>query len=245
MKKMNKKYKEVVLEVDKLLDEKKYEEAKNFLSDILNTEYFSYPIYEKLLDKLKIINALIVESKKQKEDKEFINNLNKTDLLKFVIKNSKIDFIFLNLYLEKFKTIDDDVQTEIFSFLLSSSTLRQNEKFELLKFLLIHSKKNYFFVNTIFKISSLISEDFLKKYNDYTKEIKIKTTKKSEKDIVTLNLCLDFISLINLYYFPYIPFEYMKISLNEFITLVYEYVRNQFAQNINKDFDEIINYFSN
>lgn len=245
MKKMNKKYEEILLTTNKLLDNKKYEEAKNFLSEILNTEYLSYHYYERLLDKLKNINALIIENKKQKEDKEFLSNLNKTDLLKFIIKNNRIDFIFLNLYLEKFKTIDDDIQTEIFSFLLSSSTLKQNEKFELLKYLLIHSKKFYVFVNTIFKVSYLISEDFLKKYNDYTKEIKINITEKCDKDIVTLNLCLDFVGLINLYYFPSIPFEYMKISLNDFVIMVYEYVKNQFSQNINKNFDEIINYFSN
>ncbi|MBO6073038.1 DUF3196 family protein [bacterium] len=185
--------------------------------------------------------------KQKEEEKQYFNNLKKADLINNLLKDKKINLSFLNIYLNKFKNIDSEEDIEIFQLILNRRDIQQDEKFELLKFLIMNSKHNYQFYNAIINKKELINDQFLKQYNEQIKEMKNIINLEVNKDISIQNLSYQLLNLINLYYFPSTMQKELKINDKMLAELIIEQINNQFYINkkqTNKIIEKILKYFN-
>ncbi|MBO6042379.1 DUF3196 family protein [bacterium] len=185
--------------------------------------------------------------KQKEEEKQYFNNLKKADLINNILKDKKINLSFLNIYLNKFKDIDSEEDIEIFQLILNRRDIQQDEKFELLKFLITNSKHNYQFYNAIINKKELINDQFLKQYNEQIKEMKNIINLEVNKDISIQNLSYQLLNLINLYYFPSTIQKELKINDKMLAKIIIEQINNQFYINkkqTNKIIEKILKYFN-
>ncbi|MBO6094685.1 DUF3196 family protein [bacterium] len=185
--------------------------------------------------------------KQKEEEKQYFNNLKKTDLINNLLKDKKINLSFLNIYLNKFKNIDSEEDIEIFQLILNRRDIQQDEKFELLKFLIMNSKHNYQFYNAIINKKELINDQFLKQYNEQIKEMKNIINFEVNKDVTLQNLSYQLLNLINLYYFPSTMQKELKINDKMLAKMIIEQINNQFYINkkqTNKIIEKILKYFN-
>lgn len=236
-------YEEFLIKYSELLNNKKYEEAKLALNELLNTEYVPQEYYQRFNLELKKIELLIKQNYEVIKKEKFVANLTKDDLFTYIINNHKVDIHFLNLYLDKFKTIDDKNQITTLQFTLDREDIKQDDKFALLVFLLKRTKHTYYFYNAIFKVRTKIDQSFLANYNVYNSELNNFLNKLVDKDVTISTLSKQVINLINTYYFPSFPYQKMKISVKELATKIYQYVIDTFNNNENNSFSKIFNYF--
>ncbi|MBO7044234.1 DUF3196 family protein [bacterium] len=185
--------------------------------------------------------------KQKEEERQYFNNLKKTDLINNILKDKKINLSFLNIYLNKFKNIDSEEDIEIFQLILNRRDIQQDEKFELLKFLIMNSKHNYQFYNAIINKKELINDQFLKQYNEQIKEMKNIINFEVNKDVTLQNLSYQLLNLINLYYFPSTMQKELKINDKMLAKIIIEQINNQFYINkkqTNKIIEKILKYFN-
>lgn len=233
--------------IKQLIEDDKKIELVHLLKDELNTSYVPEPFYSKWTNLLKKLSVELNQIKQKEEEKQYFNNLKKADLINNILKDKKINLSFLNIYLHKFKNIDSEEDIEIFQLILNRRDIKQDEKFELLKFLITNSKHNYHFYNAIINKKELINDQFLKKYNEQIKEIKNIINVEINKDVTLQNLSYQLLNLINLYYFPSTMQKELKINDKNLAELIIEQINNQFYINkkqTNKIIETILKYFN-
>ena len=239
-------YEQLDKKIKQLIEDDKKNELVHLLKDELNTSYVPEPFYTKWTNLLKKSIIELNQIKQKEEEKQYFNNLKKTDLINNILKDKKINLSFLNIYLNKFKNIDSEEDIEIFQLILNRRDIKQNEKFEFLKFLITNSKHNYQFCNAIINKKELINDQFLKQYNEQIKEMKNIINFEVNKDISIQNLSYQLLNLINLYYFPSTMQKELKINDKMLAELIIEQINNQFYINkkqTNKIIEEILKYF--
>lgn len=240
-------YEQFDKKIQQLIEDDKKLELVHLLKDELHTSYVPEPFYTKWNDLLKKLSVELNQIKQKEEEKQYFNNLKKADLINNLLKDKKINLSFLNIYLNKFKNIDSEEDIEIFQLILNRRDIQQDEKFELLKFLIMNSKHNYQFYNAIINKKELINDQFLKQYNEQIKEMKNIINLEVNKDISIQNLSYQLLNLINLYYFPSTMQKELKINDKMLAELIIEQINNQFYINkkqTNKIIEKILKYFN-
>ncbi|MBQ5492689.1 MAG: DUF3196 family protein [Mycoplasmataceae bacterium] len=240
-------YEQFDKKIQQLIQDDKKFELVHLLKDELNTSYVPEPFYSKWTNLLKKLSVELNQTKQKEEEKQYFNNLKKSDLINNILKDKKINLSFLNIYLNKFKNIDCEEDIEIFQLILNRKDIKQDEKFELLKFLIMNSKHNYQFYNAIINKKELINDQFLKKYNEQIKEMKNIINFEVNKDISIQNLSYQLLNLINLYYFPSTIQKELKINDKMLAKMIIEQINNQFYINkkqTNKIIEKILKYFN-
>lgn len=240
-------YEQFDKKIKQLIEDDKKFELFHLLKDELNTSYVPEPFYTKWTNLLKRLSVELNQIKQKEEEKQYFNNLNKADLINNILKDKKINLGFLNIYLNKFKNIDSEEDIEIFQLILNRRDIKQDEKFELLKFLIMNSKHNYQFYNAIINKKELINDQFLKKYNEHIKEMKNTINFEVNKDVTLQNLSYQLLNLINLYYFPSTMQKELKINDKMLAEMIIEQINNQFYINkkqTNKIIEKILKYFN-
>lgn len=240
-------YEQFDKKIKQLIEDDKKIEVVDLLEDELKTSYVPEPFYTKWSNLLRKLSVELNQIKQQEEEKQYFNNLKKADLINNILKDKKINLSFLNIYLNKFKNIDSEEDIEIFQLILNRRDIKQDEKFQLLKFLITNSKHNYQFYNAIINKKELINDQFLKKYNEQIKEIKNIINFEVNKDVTLQNLSYQLLNLINLYYFPSTMQKELKINDKNLANLIIEQINNQFYINkkqTNNIIEEILKYFN-
>ena len=240
-------YEQFDKKIQQLIEDDKKLELVHLLQDELHTSYVPEPFYTKWTNLLKKLSVELNQIKQKEEEKQYFNNLKKADLINNILKDKKINLSFLNIYLNKFKDIDSEEDIEIFQLILNRRDIQQDEKFELLKFLITNSKHNYQFYNAIINKKELINDQFLKQYNEQIKEMKNIINLEVNKDISIQNLSYQLLNLINLYYFPSTIQKELKINNKMLAKIIIEQINNQFYINkkqTNKIIEKILKYFN-
>lgn len=231
-----------------LIKENKFEDALKLLEDEINSSFIIQPYYDDWNNKIKNLKQIIYSNDKEKKINDFTKKLKKSDLISYIVKDGKIDFNFLNLYLQKFIEIDND-QIKVLQFLFTNKNILQEDKFKLFSILLANTsnKNNFLFLNSIINKDKEIDDNVLNNLNLNIKKCSDLLNELSNKEITNYQLSIQILNLLNVYYFPFSPEEILKISSEKLTKEIYKFVKNSLSnkENNSKIIKKVLKYFEN
>lgn len=221
--------------IKQLINNQQIKEAINMIQEQLKA-FVPEPYFSQWKKTLSSLTKQLNIKQANDEFTKWYDNLTKDELLNHLVKNHQVDFNFLQLYWKKFP-FDED-QGEFFCYLFNSKQISQPDKF--LLFYLVVSKINHSFIfyNEIINVHEQVSKDTVIAYQKYQNQLSKLFDEAIKKDVTIKQWCHQCLDLIIIYYFPIFPTTYLKITTEQLVDLIINYVNN--CQTNNPDDQSVI-----
>lgn len=209
-------YKDMIKKIKKLIENKNYDDAIFLLEDELEAPYVPIEFQTELEELLLTVNA----EKNYFSGLNKVENLNRSQLLKEIVDENKINSSALQLFFERYQNNLTQEELSYFEDIFIDRKINNEEKtmlFEMISYFQVESSFRYFNVNikeefNITPNKTLIFEQILL-FKDTQKIIE----NLSSKEPSLQNFCLNILLLIYKYYFPLIPdFESKELAKSIF-----------------------------
>lgn len=228
--------------IKQLINNHQIKEAINMIQEQLKT-FVPEPYFSQWKKKLSSLIKELNNNQINEEFKQWYSNLSKDQLMNNLVKNYQVNFNFLQLYWKKFP-FDQD-QAEFFCYLFDSKQIKQPDKF--LLFYLVTAKINhsFSFYNEIINCHKTVSKDTAIAYQQYQIELNELFNQVIKKDVTIKQWCHQCLDLIIIYYFPIFPTTYLKITPEQLVNLIINYVNNCQANKVDDKniISKIMQYF--
>ncbi len=204
MSEINNYYQSIIDKVNKLIEEKQYDEAIFLLEDELNTPYIPIDFQTIMEDLLITANA----DKNYFSGLNLVEKLNRKQLIEAIVSNNKLNTSALYLFFERYQNKIDEEELLIFENHFVNRKIDNEEKtslFEAMAFQKINNNFRYY--NNNLKEEFDINPIETKIFEQIPLYIETKDIINSlaSKEPSLLNFCFNILLAIYKYYFPLIP----------------------------------------